>query len=443
MKTVIVRLSAGFVAVLVVVAVLGALAAQWLAEREAVNDAANVTDVLAEAVVQPSLTTGLADGDADAVAEFDRMVRDRILGEDVVRVKLWSPDGVVLYADEPQLIGRTFVLDGAQQEALAEPQTRAAISDLSEEENEFESGSRLLEVYRPVWAPDGRELLFEVYLPYEPVAVRSGELWRGFTGLTTSSLLLLALLTAPIVWGLLVRVRGEERRRATLLQHAVDASDDERRRIAGTLHDGPVQELVATQLRGRERSGCRGAPRGSAGGRRAARGGGIRAWQRRGAALPAGGHLSARPRGRWTRAGRERPCGDGAHPRRRRDGRSWATTSTVSLRTISDSFIASPRRPFAMSSKHAAPCDAWIRVETDRPDVVLEVGDDGPGFDQTDAGGVQSGHLGVRVIADLAEQAGAELSLATRSPARARAGGSASRAARLTGPQRDPGAGRG
>ncbi|MFW1452539.1 histidine kinase, partial [Vibrio parahaemolyticus] len=36
--------------------------------------------------------------------------------------------------------------------------------------------------------------------------------------------------------------------RTELLQRAVDASDAERRRIAGTLHDGPVQDLVATSF---------------------------------------------------------------------------------------------------------------------------------------------------------------------------------------------------
>ena len=174
------------------------------------------------------------------------MVRERVLGPGVVRVKIWDPDGTVLYADEPELIGRTFELDATQREALANPQTRAEVSDLSNSENEFETGDRLLEVYRPVWTPDGRQLLFEMYAPYEPVAARSGELWRGFAGVTVSTLLLLVVLTAPIVWRLLDRARRDESERAALLQHAVDASDVERRRIAATLHDGPVQELVAT-----------------------------------------------------------------------------------------------------------------------------------------------------------------------------------------------------
>ncbi|MEF3007239.1 hypothetical protein V3474_29295, partial [Pseudomonas aeruginosa] len=92
----------------------------------------------------------------------------------------------------------TFALDDAQREALASPSTRAAVSDLSEDENEFEDAPRLLEVYRPVWTPSGQQLLFEVYYPYEPVAARSADLWRGFAGVTTSNLLLLVVLTAPI-----------------------------------------------------------------------------------------------------------------------------------------------------------------------------------------------------------------------------------------------------
>jgi two-component system NarL family sensor kinase len=58
-RGVIVRLAAGLAVVLIVVGLVATFASQWLAEREAVNDAANVTDVLAEAVVQPALTTAL------------------------------------------------------------------------------------------------------------------------------------------------------------------------------------------------------------------------------------------------------------------------------------------------------------------------------------------------------------------------------------------------
>ena len=54
-------------------------------------------------------------------------------------------------------------------------------------------------------------------------------------GLLASALVALLL---PIMWGLLSRLRNAQDQRAELLERAVDASNDERRRIAGTLHDG-------------------------------------------------------------------------------------------------------------------------------------------------------------------------------------------------------------
>ncbi|MBM6405532.1 hypothetical protein JQN72_14900 [Phycicoccus sp. CSK15P-2] len=242
------RLVLGVLAAMVVVGVLGTLAARQLAEREAVNDAATMAGVVAEAVVQPALTDELLAGDPDAVAAFDDTVRRSLLGDTVVRVKLWRPDGLVVYADEPQLIGRSFPLDDEQQEALDGPSTIAEVSDLSDSENAFEDADRLVEVYRPVWAPDGSTVLFEIYVSYDPVSERTGQLWRGFAGVTASSLILLVVIVTPLVLHLVRRLRRAEVQRSALLERAVEASADERRRIAASLHDGPVQELAATSF---------------------------------------------------------------------------------------------------------------------------------------------------------------------------------------------------
>lgn len=407
------RLGAGLLAVFVAVGVLAGFAAQWLAEREAVNDAANVTDVLADAVIQPSLTEELADGDAAAVAAFDDVVRQQVLGADVVRVKVWSPEGVVLYADEPQLIGRTFELDDAQRLALASPATRAEVSDLSEEENEFETGTRLLEVYRPVWTPEGRQLLFEVYLPYEPVAARSADLWRGFAGVTTSSLLLLTALTAPIVWGLLRRLRAQEQRRIALLEHAVDASDAERRRIAGSLHDGPVQELVASAFIAEAAAGAA-----------AARGNADEAADFRRVAGAARGNVrvlrsllvdiypeSLRAGGL---ASALHDLAATAHAR----GVETRVDVTVAPGRLDDPderlVYRVAQETLRNTITHAAPCAATIRVFEAGGAVVLEVADDGPGFDAAALDDIpRDGHLGTRVLIDLATQSDAALRLST------------------------------
>lgn len=250
MRRIVSQLAVGVVLVLVAVTVGGTLAARRLAEREAVNDAANTADVLADVVVQPSLTDKLMAGDKKAVKKFDTLVNERILGDQVVRVKLWGKDGSILYSDQPELIGDKFPLGAEEREVLEKPRTVAEISDLNRPENGLDRkiGNKLVEVYRPVWTPSGKQALFEIYTPYNQVSQRTGQLWRGFAGVTLSSLLLFMVLLAPLVWHLLRRVRRAQRQRELLLERAVDASATERRRIAATLHDGPVQDLAATSF---------------------------------------------------------------------------------------------------------------------------------------------------------------------------------------------------
>jgi two-component system, NarL family, sensor kinase len=249
MRRVFLQLVGAALVVLAVVAVGGSYASRNVAEREAVNDAAVMTDLLAESTVQPALEDALLTGSPEAYAKLDEVVRARVLGPSVVRVKIWKPDGTVLYSDEPRVVGSTFDLGDDERAVLATATTQAEVSDLSKPENRFESqDSKLLEVYRPVWTPNGSPLLFETYLPYDTVASRTGALWRGFAGITVTSLLLLLVLMLPIIWRLLDRVQAVQGQRVALLEHAVDASDAERRRIAATLHDGVVQELAAASF---------------------------------------------------------------------------------------------------------------------------------------------------------------------------------------------------
>jgi signal transduction histidine kinase len=244
-----VQLALAALAVFAVIVVGTSFAASRLAEREAVNDAAHTTNLLALSVVQPAISDALLDGEAAAYDRLDRVVRENVLPNGIVRVKLWRPDGTVVYADERRLVGQRFSLGDEQRDTLAHPQTRAEVSDLARSENEFERyGGKLLEVYRPVWTPSGVELLFEVYGDYQPVQDRAFDLWRGLAGVLATSLLLLLVLMAPIIWRLLDRLHGAQQQREALLRRAVDASDGERRRIAADLHDGPVQDLVGSSL---------------------------------------------------------------------------------------------------------------------------------------------------------------------------------------------------
>jgi signal transduction histidine kinase len=249
LRRIIVQITVAIVVVVALVAVAGALVSRNSAEREAVHEAAILADVLATSVLQPALTTQNATDPTTIPAAIDAIVRTRILSTSVARVKLWTPQGEIVYSDESRLIGQNFTLDDGARDVLADPQTRAEVSDLSKPENVYErSEGKLLEVYRPVWTPTGSPLLFETYFRYDVVSQRSSELWRGFAGITLSSVLAIFALLLPLMWALASRTRRAQAQREQLMERALDASQEERRRIAVGLHDGVVQQLVAASF---------------------------------------------------------------------------------------------------------------------------------------------------------------------------------------------------
>jgi signal transduction histidine kinase len=232
----------------VVIVVVGAAAViinQRIAKQEAVHEVARTTDLLAESVVQPALTDAMVKSPATASAVLSARVAAGLHTTEVVRVKLWTPQGLVLYSDEKRLIGKRFALDDDAVQALTIPQTQAGITDSSRPENGFESPlGKLLEVYRPVWTPSGEPLLFEAYYPYHLVNDRSSDLWRGFSGIMVSSLAAVLLILLPLLWIFYRRAKSVQAQREAMMRRAVEASTEERRRIAATLHDGVVQQLA-------------------------------------------------------------------------------------------------------------------------------------------------------------------------------------------------------
>jgi signal transduction histidine kinase len=410
---VVAQLLAALAVVLVVVGVLGSLAAGRLAEREAVNDAARTADVLAEAVVMPGLSDAVADGDAAAVAAFDTLVRQRVLTTGIVRVKLWSPEGQVVYADEPALIGRTFALGPDQRDALSQPRTQAEVSELTSSENQFESGGRLLEVYRPVWTPSGRELLFETYSAYDAVSERSSSLWRGFAGVTLSCLLLLVVLMTPVVGRLLRRLGDAQRHRERLLERTLEASDAERRRVAATLHDGPVQDLAASAF---VAAGAAAKAEGVGQPRLAAELRGLAASGRANIRVLRSLLVDIYPPS-LSDAGLASALADLAasvSPRGVQVQLELADVDGLGLSADEERLVYRVAQEcLRNSAAHAAPCAATIRLGRIGSHVVLVVEDDGLGFEPASVERPAEGHFGLRVVADLAGDAGAMLEVAS------------------------------
>jgi two-component system, NarL family, sensor kinase len=235
-------------AAVIAVLVVSVAAAALLREAgidEAVHEAERLTSLAADGIVEPNLTPGALAARPAEVERLDDIVRSRLLSRGLVRVKIWSPNGEIVYSDEPRLIGAQYELGEDELEIIESGGVAAEPSDLEGEENRFERGmGDLLEVYRPIEGPDGEPLLFESYLPSSLVAESGERIWLELAPLMIGALVVLAILQLPLAWSFAQRQRRGQREREALLKRAIDASDTERRRIAQDLHDGVAQHLA-------------------------------------------------------------------------------------------------------------------------------------------------------------------------------------------------------
>jgi two-component system NarL family sensor kinase len=228
----------------VVVGAIGVVFTRHQAEQESLRSARGLTRFLA-ATYRSSFDDALVRGDAAAVGRLDAVVRQDGLVEPVIRIKVWSPAGQVVYSDEPRLIGSVYPLKADDRAALMSGTIDAEVSDLTRPENRFERGyGRVLEVYMPVRTTSGRPLLFETYLRYGAINETGKQLFAAFTPALLVGLGLLWLIQLPLAWRLTRRLARHRERQEQLLLRALDASDEERRRIAADLHDTIVQELL-------------------------------------------------------------------------------------------------------------------------------------------------------------------------------------------------------
>lgn len=214
----------------------------------AIKDALDRSIDEARQLVEPMLSDAAIGGDPLALAELDNAVRAGILNDSLVSVKLWTEAGTVVYSNEPRLIGQQFELDPNEAALFHGSDAVASVSDLSADENKFETGERLLEIYVPSATIEGTPLLYETYYRYSGVAAVGRDLSRRFIPIAIGAVLCVELIQIPLALTLARRLRSGQRQRQRLLGHAIAASDAERRRIADGLHFGTLQNLVGSSM---------------------------------------------------------------------------------------------------------------------------------------------------------------------------------------------------
>jgi two-component system NarL family sensor kinase len=411
-RSVLSRFALGTAAAILVAGVGGYIALRAVAIDEAKRESrtkATEAGHLAESALRDSILTG----DPAALRALDDVVVGRVLSSSILRVKIWSADGRVLYSDDPAQIGGRYALSEDQLRLLRDGGAEVEVSDLSRPENALDRGQgELIEAYTRIRLPSGTPVLFELYERFDSVTAEARRLLTALAPPILGAIALILLVQAPLLWSLTRRLQQQYEEREALLASAVSASTRERRRVASYLHDGPVQEIAGLAFSLAplaERADARGAGRDGDQLREAIER--LRGTVRDLRALLVDlhpPHLAA--------AGLEAALGDLVSPLRRRGvAVEVAVEGTEQLGRDQQAVVYRVAQEAVRNViAHADASVVHVRLDADGSDARLVVADDGRGFGEAvRADRRTAGHLGLSLAEELARQAGGELSVAS------------------------------
>jgi two-component system, NarL family, sensor kinase len=220
-----------------------------------------------------------------------------------------------------------------------------------------------------------------------------------------AALVLLYLVQLPLAATMARRIRRSSEERESLLQHAVDASVSERRRIAGEVHDGIVQDLAGLSY-----SLAAAADRAEPRTREALRAAAERARQ---AVRELRSLLVEIYPLRLREAGLSAALSDLVSPLAARgiDARIDVPADLELARRIEALFFRVAQEAVRNAVKHADPQRVEVRVSRNGGAAQLLVEDDGRGFTPKPDGRSPGAHLGLDLLHDLADEAGATLEI--------------------------------
>ena len=394
------------------VLLVAAVPATWwiraVAEEHAVEHVLRVTQRLADYAVAPLITDELLAGEAAATAQLDVRLQPWLTDGTIHRIKIWDEDGTIVYSDEHELIGQNYGPPSWDDDLVARGEGIAAIEHQQGAENTHESGAgQLVEVYVGFVPASGEQLVFEAY--YDDAIVRD-EQRSVLMGMAPALLLTLVLFQlaqlAPAV-GLARRIQDHRTARAQLLQHAVDAAELERVRVARDLHDDVIQDLagLSYSLEAQEMTADVPEQRSALGRSRTILQGSLRTLRGITTALYSPDLLTL---------GLPKALARLADPLAQRGiDTSVQIGPAVFLTPEQEAmFLKVAREAFANIAKHAHASTVTLHLAVEHGATVMTVSDDGTGFD--DSRPSPEGHLGLRIMRDIADAAGAELSVRSR-----------------------------
>ncbi len=193
-------------------AVLLGLLLSWIVRSAAMEEASRATRVLANAIIVHNISESTFDElvrtqDHD---EFERLIRSDLEITDIVAVKLWDRDGVMVYStDSEDPVGTSFADKREVALALSGQTASKVVTSEGEEESsaQFRKAGVVMEVYAPLVFSPGAEPagVFEVYQHYAPALAQLRRAYVAIWGLI--------LLGGAVTYAMQVSmVRGVENR---------------------------------------------------------------------------------------------------------------------------------------------------------------------------------------------------------------------------------------
>jgi signal transduction histidine kinase len=262
----------------IVVGITMAVLGRWVGERieaSVIRNTASSAALYMDRFVEPHVQD-LATGDAlrrESLTALSRMMEMPAFRHQVIGVKVWRPDGTIVYSNDAKLIGKRVQVSDSLAKAL-DGHITPEFDHLSDEENHVERGLQtpLLEIYSPI-REARTDRIIAVAEFYQRADGLARELLKaqleGYAVVGGLSLLMLCALIGIVRQGsrtitsqqaaLGARIRDLSKSLAVnreLRERVADANrrateSNERflRRVSAELHDGPVQLLGLALLR--------------------------------------------------------------------------------------------------------------------------------------------------------------------------------------------------
>jgi diguanylate cyclase (GGDEF)-like protein/PAS domain S-box-containing protein len=143
----------------------------------AVNEAVRTTEAVVRGYIDPSVADGeLTNATASQAAAIDAELVRLVAAGKILRIKIWSTDGTVVFSDLAALRGLQLPIDDELREAL-DGEVATSFSTAADEENVYERGlaDQFLSIYLPIRAGNGAIVgSYEVYEDAAPIIAEIG-----------------------------------------------------------------------------------------------------------------------------------------------------------------------------------------------------------------------------------------------------------------------------